>query len=454
MGAGRRSNAAPVVFARRSKERVVEALDHLFGPITVAMGKAMLAGQRFAWMRHIPPKPAWLSRFATPPVWPETKIETPAELRSYAGALRDPEAERRAFEERPLHDFNKMHHEAMFWTIQHSWTWLVPPYPALRRAIRALDAARDRPLAARAVERTPAELSALIRAEGKRLGISEVGFAKADGKYHLAEYPAPPEGANMIICILEQDFKATNSAPSSRAERAAFRAYGQVNARIAPLVEYVKSLGYETRPNDWGSQEAICIQYAVQAGMGQLGLNGQLLTPQAGSRCRLALITTMAPVAVGQPVDYGIPKLCDECQLCVRRCPPGAIPKARKEKRGVTKASIKPERCFPMVAQAHGCAVCMKVCPVQRYGLEKVYDHYNKTGAVLGKGTDELEGFTWPMDGRYYGPGQKPRMSAETLRPEGWVFDKTRVVPVGQQQPAPPEPEPEPEPVATPSDGE
>jgi ferredoxin len=173
----------------------------------------------------------------------------------------------------------------------------------------------------------------------------------------------------------------------------------------------------------------VLIAYGVSAGLGQLGLNGQLLTPEAGSRCRLAAITTGAPVVHGHPVDYGIELICDTCQLCVRRCPVGAIPMLRREHRGVVKAKIKTERCFPTVAQAHGCAVCMKVCPVQRYGLPAVDRHFAQTGEILGKGTDELEGFAWPLDGRFYGAGRKPRIQPGFVNPPGWHFDKDRTVP-------------------------
>jgi len=161
-----------------------------------------------------------------------------------------------------------------------------------------------------------------------------------------------------------------------------------------------------------------------------LGLNGQLLTPQAGSRCRITVITTNATLAHDAPVDFGIHAICDECQLCVRRCPSGAIPKARSYHRGILKAKIKPERCFPILTVAHGCAICMKVCPVQRYGLDAVKSHLLSTGEVLGRGTDELEGYHW-IDGRRYGPGEKPRMSSELLHPDGMMIDRERKRPKG-----------------------
>jgi epoxyqueuosine reductase len=92
---------------------------------------------------------------------------------------------------------------------------------------------------------------------------------------------------------------------------------------------------------------------------------------------------------------------------------------------------------MPVVAQAHGCAVCMKVCAVQRFGLQAVLDHFVESGEILGKGSDLLEGFTWPLDGRYYGPGQKPRITRELIAPPGWPFDKNAGQPA-RNEPRPP----------------
>lgn len=58
----------------------------------------------------------------------------------------------------------------------------------------------------------------------------------------------------------------------------------------------------------------------------------------------------------------------------MKRCASGAIPNHRGVKRGVEKAAIYTRRCVPVVGQAHGCAICMKLCPVQRYGLARVID--------------------------------------------------------------------------------
>jgi len=429
----RSRNAPARVAARRARQGAVSAVTPVVSPLARWLVRHVLRTGRFRWTRWLPLPPRPLGRRAAPPVWPPPSLETPDELRGVPGIRRNAAAEARAHRERPLHAFMLTHVEAAEHFLSHGWNYLLPALPRLLRGTARMLAVAERSGAVEAAPppRAAAEVSRLVRTEAARLGLSAVGFTGYDPHYTFAQYEHAEGEDNVIVCVLEQDWAATQTAPSARAERAAFAAYNENLPKVTALAAFLQRLGYRATPQD---QEAhtVLIRYGVEAGLGQLGLNGQLLTPQAGSRCRLALITTSAPLELGQPTDYGIEKLCDACQLCVRRCPSGAIPKARREHRGVVKAKIKPERCFPTMVRTHGCAVCMKVCPVQRYGLEAVQRHFVATGGqILGKGTDELEGYVWPLDGRFYGPGQKPRMSREVLNPPGWHFDKDRTEPPG-----------------------
>ena len=87
--------------------------------------------------------------------------------------------------------------------------------------------------------------------------------------------------------------------------------------------------------------------------------------------------------------------------------------------RGVEKNKLIYKRCRPVMARYEGCAICMKVCPINKYGAKAVMDHYVDTGQVLGKGTHALEGYTLhpELTGRYthgyFGPGELPTFNAE-----------------------------------------
>ena len=271
----------------------------------------------------------------------------------------------------------------------------------------------------------PEEITLRVRAFAAGLGMSAIGIALLDEAYLVASSTGTAIGDRVIVCVLEQNYAATQTAPSMRAEQGAIAGYADLLAMTAKLAEFLQGLGYQAAAYDPGGF-ALSIPFAVASGLGQLGMNGQLLSPHAGSRCRLLLVNTDAPLILDKPVDLGIESLCDACRVCVRRCPSGAIPARRDTFRGVYKVKINTQRCLPVVAQAAGCAVCMKVCPIQHYGLQAVLDEFEETGQVLGKGTDELEGYRWPVDGRYYDAVHRPRLPDEFLKPEDLEFDPGR----------------------------
>ena len=410
------------------------------------LGRLVVRGLRWTWLARLPNTK---SRRGFAPPWPAPNLDTPESLRTVPGISRDEAAAKRAHADAPLYSFNALYSKEIFRLNRFLWRMALPELPRFHRIDRALNEIIAQQPPAPPPKVAAQALTDDLRTEARRFGLSAIGFAPYDPKYTFAEVLAPrPEGAtitaarggppdqgSVIVCLLEQDWEATQTIPSLRAEREAIRTYEGMVERAVPLARLLHSKGFRA---DVGGPTgpSVSIHYAVQAGLGQLGLNGQLLTPQAGSRCRITLIHTNAQLVHDQPVDYGINAICDECRACVRRCPPGAIPQRRAYHRGVLKAKIKSDRCLPVLMQTHGCAICMKVCPVQRYGLDAVKSHYLETGEILGKGTDELEGYHWPLDGRHYGPGEKPRITSEIVNVGG--IDPKRLVPPDTEAPLAP----------------
>lgn len=388
--------------------------------------KAIIRAGNQGHLYWFPPMPTFiLKRYGTEPhAGPKSLAmpPVPADLISMPGIKRDPDLERASYERGPIPDIDQWFPIVRELTRDYMWLPRLLSRPRITRALRAhrRSGVRTRPAPAReATALSPEELSVKIKARAAEIGLSAAGIAPYDEKYVWEPDLGDRVGDRVVVCVLEQNYDATQTAPSLRSERAALATYGTLLRMNKELADYLRQLGYAARESSAASL-GVGIHYGVQAGLGQLGMNGQLLTPFAGSRCRIAMVNTDAPLAIDEPVDYGVPKLCDTCQICVRRCPSGAIPSVRKFHRGVEKAKIKVERCAPMVSQVHGCAVCMKTCPVQKYGLPAVITHYAETGEILGKGSDELESYHWP-DGRWYGPGKKPRsaVSKEMLEPDG-----------------------------------
>ena len=276
---------------------------------------------------------------------------------------------------------------------------------------------------------TPDEdLTEDIRRFARESGFGEVGFTRHDRHYTYAAKKRWAKFEHAICLALEQDYVQTQSGPGMEADRARFETYEAQQARCMDVADYIRSRGYRAQIHDGSDCSGPYIPLFVAAGLGQLGANGQLLSPHFGSRSRLMLITTDAPVTYDQAQDYGIEKFCQQCQVCVNRCPGRALTRDKVWWRGVRKNKVIYERCRPLMVTFHGCAVCMIVCPIQRYGMKPVMEHYVETGEVLGKGTENLEGYSIAGKGRF-GPGELPHFSRDFFefprgREEDWLYRK------------------------------
>ena len=279
-------------------------------------------------------------------------------------------------------------------------------------------------------EPTGEDVTELIKTRARELGFVEVGITYFDPRY---SYTSKKNQSNyyehFIALAFEQDFEPTQTIPSVDAEIVHSSTYRTEGAAALELGNYIRSLGYHAQVSGSGDAVGPYIPLHVNAGVGQQGACGYLLTPHVGSRCRLVSITTDANVTYDKPVDYGIHAFCQVCQVCVNRCPGRALMRDKIWWRGVEKNKLYFKRCRPVMARYLGCGICMKVCPIQKYGLKATMDHYAATGQVLGKGTHDLEGYELEGKG-YFGPGELPVFESDffSSMPHGneyeWAFEQ------------------------------
>ena len=57
---------------------------------------------------------------------------------------------------------------------------------------------------------------------------------------------------------------------------------------------------------------------ATSAGLGWIGKNGLLISPDHGPRLSLATVLTDARLRPDEPIEHC---LCGECMLCIEHCP-------------------------------------------------------------------------------------------------------------------------------------
>jgi epoxyqueuosine reductase len=100
---------------------------------------------------------------------------------------------------------------------------------------------------------------------------------------------------------------------------------------------------------------------AVLAGLGVIGWNTLLLTPEYGARVRLSCIVTDAPLENTPAGDSYDP--CSQCGgACVKICPVKALKQPENGERG----NIDRFLCNNYLTATGGCSECLRVCPADR----------------------------------------------------------------------------------------
>jgi epoxyqueuosine reductase QueG len=111
---------------------------------------------------------------------------------------------------------------------------------------------------------------------------------------------------------------------------------------------------------------------ATSAGIGWVGKNGLLISPQHGPRLSLATVLTDAPLAADRPFESS---RCGACTLCRDHCPSGAITGAEWSRSSPFVELVRLGACRGhkaagrQVAGKPNCGLCITVCPYGRKSI-------------------------------------------------------------------------------------
>ncbi|MEJ8548456.1 tRNA epoxyqueuosine(34) reductase QueG [Brevibacillus borstelensis] len=237
----------------------------------------------------------------------------------------------------------------------------------------------------------------------KEIGIDKIGFASADPfltlKQRLVEhrekgyesgFEEPDlekrtepslilEGARSLISIaLAYPSKLTNPPKS---EPGAYRgimcraAWGTdyhhvLREKLDKLADFIRQLEPHAQIESMVDTGALSDRaVAERAGLGWVGKNCALITPEFGSWVYLGELLTNLPLPPDTPVEEG----CGDCNICVEACPTGAL---------VQGGQLDSKKCVAFLTQVkgfipdqyrskignrlYGCDTCQTVCPKNR----------------------------------------------------------------------------------------
>lgn len=246
-----------------------------------------------------------------------------------------------------------------------------------------------RPFSAPNPQKIDIELPETMTEEIKRVcrlfGADAVGIADYDPRWHFTNnfsiktltekpYGIPGDLPNVIVIVTAMNYEAVKCYPSATAGVAVGHGYSRDCELVQTIATYILNLGYRALASVNDTSQAI--PYAVQAGLGEYGRNGLLITKDYGPRVRIGRIHTDLPLVRDKPIGFGVREFCDTtCRRCAQACPPQAISHGAPSEivpnqsmtKGIRKWQVDPERCFKFWAnQATECGICIRVCPYNK----------------------------------------------------------------------------------------
>lgn len=173
----------------------------------------------------------------------------------------------------------------------------------------------------------------------------------------------------IIMEGVKQDYEKISTAPDYDTNMEVLDQYNRAHRANYALANWIRSQGYYAeRYKGFLGTSLTMIPPAIEAGLGQLGKHGSLMSRKFGPNFRLGYVVTDMPLVADKPDDLPIDDFCSSCQLCTKNCPTGAISDKKQWVRGVEKWYVNFDKCVPFFNDTFGCNVCIAVCPFSRPG--------------------------------------------------------------------------------------
>ena len=220
---------------------------------------------------------------------------------------------------------------------------------------------------------SPDEAAALITEFAGRVGADLVGFTGVKEHFVYQGVTVPHDFA--VVIGVEMDFELIATAPEPPSGLEVLRAYWTLGGVANKLAKFIRFLGYAAlahHPRAYVNYPPTILHTvaALEAGLGEIGRHGLLITQEFGPRVRFATITTELPLPQGEKKSFGVDAFCSSCPLCREACQGDAIPDEKAEERGFFKYTIDPYKCLPHFARYDGCNLCVSKCAFNKRGEE------------------------------------------------------------------------------------
>jgi epoxyqueuosine reductase len=245
---------------------------------------------------------------------------------------------------------------------------------------------------------TKQELSEMIRHKAKKIGLDACGIARAEylkeESAHLKSWlqnnmhgsmkymenyfdrrvdPARlVKGAKSVIVVLLNYY--TNKTQKDRSAPVISKyAYGKdyhliLKDKLYKLFDFIKSKTENVSGRIFVDSAPVLERvWAANAGLGWIGKNANLISPEHGSFVFIGVLITDLELCYGNQIK----EMCADCEKCISACPTHAIinPRVIDARKCISYLTVEHKDAIPEKFRGNfsnnvfGCDICQSVCP-------------------------------------------------------------------------------------------
>ena len=129
----------------------------------------------------------------------------------------------------------------------------------------------------------------------------------------------PADVQSVVTMVFSMNQVMLRTSPTPVAHAMAGMGYLRMAISAVAVAEFIRSQGYWAIPST--NCVGINVPIAIQAGLGEDGRHGMLVTPEFGSNVRTAKVFTNMPMIKDKPMSFGLKEFCNSCAKCANICP-------------------------------------------------------------------------------------------------------------------------------------
>lgn len=210
------------------------------------------------------------------------------------------------------------------------------------------------------------------------LGVTKIGYTKVNPDYIFRDFKILYD--NAMILSMEMNRDAIKSAPSNEATKEIWRSYKDLGIVVNKIAEFLRERGINCHPSPAIGGDINTVPVAENSGIGAIGKNGLLITPEYGPSHRLAAVfidVDNLPVkTINENEHLWIKDFCETCNHCVKTCPGKAILKVTKFLADGYPQYIEREKCA--LPFSENCCTCINSCPFIHGNYDKIKSAFQK----------------------------------------------------------------------------